>query len=59
MEVSNDECYIITEALIRLATHPDASVAEREKAKKLAYQINQENENTKNADESRNSSPSH
>lgn len=59
MEVSDDECYILTEALIRLATNPNIPVAERERAKKLAYLINQENENTRNADGQRAGSPSH
>ena len=59
MEVTPYECYVITEALIRLATNPNNSSSDRDKAKKLAYQINKEHENTSHADEQRNSSPSH
>ena len=51
LEISQDESYILTEALIRFATNPDFPAEDREKAKVIAYQINQEHENTKHADE--------
>lgn len=49
LEVNKDEAYILTEALIRMATNPDFPSEEREKAKHIAYQIIQENENTRHA----------
>ena len=51
MEVDSQECYVITEALVRLATNPAIKPIERELAKRIAYLINKEHEDTENTDE--------
>ena len=51
LEISQEESYIITEALIRFATNPIIPASDRERAKKIAYLISVENEDTKNGNE--------
>lgn len=47
LEITRDETYVMTEALVRFATNPDIDTADREKAKHIAYLISKEDEYTR------------